>query len=126
MDIYVAPVLFPRPRSGHPTFLFLELPLVVYIGRVKYKKRNHNDGHNDFLLNCSIGWKKHTADLALKASRFSQTLLKESFTSKWRLSFKVETWKSTKNKLLKLGNSTKADFLFIGLNMNIIIQKKKF
>ena len=46
----------------------------------KYKKRNHKDGHDDSLLNCNIGWKKHTADLALKASSFSQTLLQESFT----------------------------------------------
>jgi len=23
----------------------------------KYKKRNHNDGHDDSLLNCNIGWK---------------------------------------------------------------------
>jgi len=39
----------------------------------KYKKRNHNDthNHNDFLLSCNIGCKKHAADLALKPSRFS-------------------------------------------------------
>jgi len=46
----------------------------------KYKKRNHNDGHNDFLLNWDKGCKKHTA------------------------------WKFTKNKLEKLVNSMKIDF----------------
>jgi len=61
----------------------------------KNKKRRHNEGHDDSLLNCNIGWKKHTADLALTniASRFSQTLSQDSFTRKWWLSFKVETTK---------------------------------
>jgi len=77
------------------------------------------------LLNCNIGWKKHTLDLALIASLFSQTLLQESFTRKWWLSFKVEIWKFTKNKLLKLVNSMKADFLFAGLNQNRTIQKNR-
>jgi len=67
--------------------------------------------------------KKYAADLALKASRSSQVLLQETFTSKWWLSFKVETRKCTKNKLLKFVNSVKADFLFAGLNLNRIIQK---
>ena len=41
---------------------------------------------------------------------------------KWRLSFKVETWKFTKNKLLKPANGMKAaDFLFAALNRNRII-----
>jgi len=48
-------------------------------------------------MNCSIGCKKHTADLAIIASRFSQ----ESFTSKRWLSSKVEAWNFTKNKLFK-------------------------
>jgi len=43
----------------------------------KYKKRNHNGGHEDFLLQCT-GCKKHTADLALTASRFSQAFLQEN------------------------------------------------
>jgi len=43
---------------------------------------------------------------------------------KWWLSFKVGTSKFTKNKFLKLVNSMKADFLFAGLNRNMIIQKK--
>jgi len=34
----------------------------------KYKKRNHNGGHDDLLHNCNIVCKKHTADLALIAS----------------------------------------------------------
>jgi len=72
-----------------------------------------------------IVWKKHTANLALTASRFPQTLLQESFRRKWWLSFKVEIWKYTKNKLLKLVNSLKADFLFAGLNRNRIIQKNR-
>jgi len=49
-----------------------------------YKKRDHNGGSDDFLLNCNIAWKKHTADLALVASRFSHALEEENFTSKWR------------------------------------------
>jgi len=48
--------------------------------------------------------KKHSADLALIASRFSQALSQESSTSKCWLSPKVETWNFTKNKLLKLVN----------------------
>ena len=79
------------------------------------------------LLNCNNGWKQHTADLTLTsiASRSSQTLSQESFTRKWWLSFEAETWKFTKNKLLKLVNSRKADFLFAGLNLNRSVQKKK-
>jgi len=65
----------------------------------KYKKCKHNAGHDDFLLNCSIGWKKHTAYCSPVASRLSQALLQESFTSKWWLSSKVETWNFTKYKL---------------------------
>jgi len=56
--------------------------------------------------------KKHSADLALTASRFSQALSQESFTSKCWLSSNVETWNFTKNKLLKLVNSMKADLLY--------------
>jgi len=49
-----------------------------------YEKGNHhNGGHHDFLLNCKIGRKKHTADLALIASRFLQALSQKNFTSKW-------------------------------------------
>jgi len=44
-----------------------------------------------------------------KASRFSQALLHDSFTSKWWLSFKIETWNFIKNKLLKFINATKKD-----------------
>ena len=43
----------------------------------KYTKRNHNSGHEGLLLKCNIGCKKHAADLALIASRFSQALLQE-------------------------------------------------
>jgi len=86
---------------------------------------NHSDGRDDSLLNSSIGCKRHTADLALIGSRFWQTLSQEGFTSKWWLLFNVEIWKIAKAKLLKLVNSIKADFLFAGLNLNRIIQKKK-
>jgi len=55
-----------------------------------------------------------------KTSRFSQALLHESFTSKWWLSFKIETWKFIENKLLKYFNSTKMDYVFAGLNLNIL------
>ena len=44
----------------------------------KYKKRNHNGGHEDILLKCNVGCKKHTADLALMASIFSQAFLQEN------------------------------------------------
>jgi len=44
----------------------------------KYKKRNHNGGHKDFLLKYNIGCRKHTTDLALIASRFSQAFLQEN------------------------------------------------
>ena len=80
----------------------------VHQKRVNTKKRNHDD-HNGFLLNCNIGCKKHTADLALKPSRFSQSVLHERFMSKWWLSSKIEAWKFTKNKLEKLVNSMKID-----------------
>jgi len=48
----------------------------------KYKKGNHNGGHDDFLLNCNIACKKHSADVTLTAPRFSHALLQENFTSK--------------------------------------------
>ena len=67
---------------------------------------------------------KNIMQIALKASRFSQALSHESFTSKCWLSCKVETWNFTKSTLLKLVNLMKAEFLFVELNMNIIIQKK--
>jgi len=41
----------------------------------KFQKCNYNDGHNDFLLNYNNGCKKHNGDLALKPSRFSQSVL---------------------------------------------------
>jgi len=59
----------------------------------KYQKRNRNGGHDDFLRNCSIGCKKHAADRALVALRFSQMLLQESlrandgFDTKWKFEF---------------------------------------
>jgi len=37
----------------------------------KYKKRNHNGGHDDFLLKCNVSCHKYTADLALITPRFS-------------------------------------------------------
>jgi len=43
----------------------------------KYEKRNHNSDHEDLLFKCNVGCKKHTADLALIASRFSQALLQD-------------------------------------------------
>jgi len=55
-----------------------------------------------------------------KTSRFSQTLLHESFTSKWWLLLKIETWIFIKNKLFKFFNSTKMDYVFAGLNLNIL------
>jgi len=49
--------------------------------------------------------------------------LHESFTSKWWLSFKIETWNFIKNKLLKYFNSTKMDYVFAGLKLNILLKK---
>ena len=77
---------------------------------VNIKNRNHNGGNDDFLLNCNIGCTKHTADLALIASRFSQALSQETFTSKWWFWSKVEAWNFTKNKLLKPVNSIWTQF----------------
>jgi len=43
----------------------------------KHRKRNRDGDQDDFLLKCNTGCKKHTADLALKASTFSQALLQK-------------------------------------------------
>jgi len=56
----------------------------------EFKKCNRDGGQVGFLLNWNIGCTRHTADLALIASRLSQALLHESLTSKWWLSSKVE------------------------------------
>jgi len=57
----------------------------------KHKKLSRNSGHDDILRNCILlPAKKHTADLALIASRFSEALLQDSLTSKRWLSSKVE------------------------------------
>jgi len=70
----------------------------------KHRKRNRDGGHDYFLLNWNVGCTKRTADLALIASRLSQGLLRESFTSIRWLSSKVEAWnfaKSVRNYSLK-------------------------
>ena len=41
---------------------------------------------------------------------------------KWLLSTEVEAWNLTKNKLLKLVNSMKTDFLFVGLNLDTTVR----
>jgi len=43
------------------------------------KKRNHNGGHDDFLLNCNIGYKTHTADLALMTSIFTNAFARKFY-----------------------------------------------
>jgi len=43
---------------------------------------------------------------------FHKRFYSESFTSKWWLSSKVETWNLTKYKLFKLANSMKMVFIF--------------
>ena len=45
IDIYVAPLLFPWPRSGAPTFLFLESPL----GITQFNPRVNTDHPSDML-----------------------------------------------------------------------------
>jgi len=78
-------------------------------------KRNHNGGHDDVLLNCSVGCKKANCRSCTHSIEMSQALLQESVTSKWWwLSPKVEAWNFTKNKLLKLVNLMKIKFLFAG------------
>jgi len=42
-------------------------------------KRKHNVGHDDFLIKCNIGCKKHTAYRSLIALSFSQALLQWKF-----------------------------------------------
>jgi len=88
----------------------------------KFEKRHRNGGHKD---NCNIGCKRHTADLALKSSRFSPGLLREIFTSKGRISSKVEAWNFTKHKLSKFVNSTKMDYAFAGSNLNTLFRQKR-
>jgi len=69
--------------SSKSRYLASITSVLVYISRcVNIKKRNHTGG-NDFLFNFNIGCKRHTAELALIASRFSQALSQESFTIKW-------------------------------------------
>jgi len=100
---------FCRPTSGVNVATWLRLNVCWCTSEAcKYKKSNHNYGHDDSLLNCNIGWKKHTADLALTniASRSSQTLSQESFTRKWWLSFKPETQKFTKKAFSFQGKQT--------------------
>jgi len=41
-----------------------------------------NGSHNDFFLKGNIACKKHIADLALIASRFSHALLQKNYTRK--------------------------------------------
>jgi len=50
---------------------------------------------------------------------------RRKFTNKWRLSSEVEVWNLAKNKLLKLVNLMKVDFLFAALCLNTIFQDKK-
>jgi len=57
-----------------------------------------------------------------KTSRFSQALLHESFSSKWWLSFKIETWNFIK-KTLKIFQFNEMDYVFAGLNLNIVFKK---
>jgi len=75
----------------------------LYQQPCKYKKRNLNGGHDDFLLNCTIGCWRYTADLAFIASRLSRAILQESITSKWWLSSKLRAGNFNK-KLFKLVN----------------------
>jgi len=86
----------------------------------KFEKRNHNGGHNNFLLNCNIACNKQTTDVALTASRFSHAFLQENFTSKRWFWFRVEARNFTKNKLLEVVNLTKINFVFAGLTPNWI------
>jgi len=54
----------------------------------------------------------------LAAAPTTQNCLSSGYTAL------IETWKFTKNELLKLLNSVNADFILTGLNLNRTIQKK--
>ena len=54
-----------------------------------------------------------------------QTLLQESFTSKWWFYPEVEIWKVTENEPLNRVISTKANFLKADLFMNTIVQEER-
>ena len=70
--------LLPRSQSWSKVASRLQLNVCWCTLEVcEYEKRSHNGGHEDFLLKYNIGCKKHTADLALIASRFSQALLQD-------------------------------------------------
>jgi len=58
-------------------------------------KRNRNGDRDDFLLNCTIGCKKHTAHRALIALRGLLAVLQERFMSKWWHCSEVEARKFT-------------------------------
>jgi len=76
---------FCRPTSGvinlSKVATRLRLNVLVYMSRccVNIEKRYLKGGHDTFLLNCNIVFKRPTADLAFVPSRFSQALLQESF-----------------------------------------------
>jgi len=89
---------FCRPTSGVRVLAqsrysaSIDLVLWCTSEACKYTKCSYNGGHDNFLLNSNIGWKKHSGDVALIASRFSQSISQESFISKWWFSSKVEAW----------------------------------
>jgi len=116
-----------RTNVGAKSLTWLQLNVCwcrLHQQRVNINKRNHNGGCDDFLINCNIDCKKHTTDLALIASSLSQAVWQGNCTRKWWFSTKMKHWNFSENKLLTLINLMKMDFLLVGLNLNIIIQKK--
>jgi len=78
------------------------------------------------LTTCWLQKAQPNAEHALRAYRDFYNynrFRKKSFTSIWWLSSKVKALNFTENKLLKLVNSMKADFLYAGVNANITIKK---
>jgi len=68
----------------------------------KYKKPNHNSGHDD-LLNCNIGRKKHTAILHLRHRDFHMRICRKilrangCFDPEWKLrTLLKQTYKTQK------------------------------
>jgi len=90
--------------------------------RVNKKKRNRSGDHDDFLLNCNIGCKKHTTNFVLIASRFSQALFQKTYE---QIVFLIlgRSLELDKKHTFETCQSSESRFLFASSNLNIIFQK---
>ena len=65
---FCRPTVLRKSMSQSKVATRLQLNVCWYTSvACKYEKRNHSGGHNEFLLNCNSGCKKHTARLALES-----------------------------------------------------------